>query len=619
MVSKFSFFQVIVLVLAGVALHTFFPAVFGLLFVLFIPGFIFTYALFRENEIDRMERIAFSLGLSISFVVLTVMSSNLYLEIPVTKANVILQVSLLCAFFGSVAAARRSRAVMSLYAGAADTLMLRTGNPKRTLRFLAPTVIVLLLTVNLFYPLVFSNADETYGGEYIRYDSSDGSFEEADRLKISRPYRIGFDNNLAFIGYDISQPLKRGKSAHINYYFRPEKDMRVQGVTVVTDFSIDDNIVFQNQFRFPLMNIAKGDIVLLSNNIMIPNSIPAGAYSMRISLLKEYSPVGADDSNEIGMINIPWYFDELYNPSMDAQHFYNGMIYNEMNITTKNTFAGRQRVYIFDNNIAFLGYDINPVVVSPGQEFEITYWWKALGSVDVDYTVFVHFIDSSGKIAFQHDHAPPRPTSEWLSGDIISEKYDVYIPSNTDEGIYRIRFGLYDAETSKRATLSSRNVRGNAPYLAQITVREKRLTDYYDSSPVRIFNTVDDTLQVRAVEVLNPVLADYGQIVVLGYALDALYRGETANLTYFVKTMGAGGNYSIRTLITDIDGAGLIALDVPVPLMDEGEVVAVVVAVDVPLDYGAGESLFTFGLRDDDSGEYVRGGRVVSDVVFVGG
>ena len=136
---------------------------------------------------------------------------------------------------------------------------------------------------------------------------------------------------------------------------------------------------------------------------------------------------------------------------------------------------------------------------------------------------------------------------------------------------------------------------------------------------MRIFNTVDDTLQVRAVEVLNPVLADYGQIVVLGYALDALYCGETANLTYFVKALGVGGNYSIRTLITDIDGTGLIALDVPVPFMESGEVVAIVVAVDVPLDYGAGESLFTFGLRDDDTGEYVRGGRVVSDVVVVGG
>ena len=619
MVSKFSFFQVIVLALAGVALHTFFPAVFGLLFVLFIPGFISTYALFRKNEIDRIERIAFSLGLSISLVVLTVMFSNLYLEIPVTKANVILQVSLLCAFFGSFAAARRSRAVMSLYAAATDTLMLRTGNPKRTLRFLAPTVIVLLLTVNILYPLVFSNADEAYGGEYIRYDPSDGSFEKADRLKISRPYRIGFDNALVFIGYDISQPLKRGKSAHINYYFKSEKDISVQEVTVVTDFSIDDNIVFQNQFRFPSIKQAKGHIVQLSNDIMIPNSVPAATYSMRISLLKDYSPVSADNSNEIGMINIPWYFDELYNPSMDAQHFYNGMIYNEMNITTKNTFTGKQRVYIFDNNIAFLGYDINPVVVSPGQEFEITYWWKALGSVDVDYTIFVHFIDSSGKIAFQHDHAPPRPTSEWLFWDVISEKYDVYVPSNADEGIYRIRFGLYDAQTGKRATLSSRNVRSNAPYLAQITVREKRLTDYYDGGPVRIFNTVDDTLQVRAVEVLNPVLADYGQIVVLGYALDALYCGETANLTYFVKALGVGGNYSIRTLITDIDGTGLIALDVPVPFMESGEVVAIVVAVDVPLDYGAGESLFTFGLRDDDTGEYVRGGRVVSDVVVVGG
>ncbi len=595
------YFLVIVFVLAGLGLYLFFPAVFGLLFVLFIPGLISTYALFREDEIDRMERIAFSVGLSISFVVLTVMFSNLYLEIPVTRASVILQVSLLCVFFGLAAAVRGSR----LW----DVLMLRTGNPKRTLRFLAPVVIVSLLALNIFYPLVFSGEGGTYGGEYVKY--SDGSFEEAEGLKISRPCRVGFDNGLVFIGYDISQPLRRGESAHVNYYFRSSEDMVVQGVSVVTDFGAE--VVFQNQFAFPLMELLKGDIVLLSNDVMIPDGVPVGGYSVGVSLFEGYFPVGADGSNEVGMINVPWYFDELYDRSMDVQFFYNGV-----NATAGSAFAGRQRVYVFDDKIAFLGYDMDPVVVSPGQGFEMTYWWRSLGSVDVDYTVFVHFIDSRGKIAFQHDHALARPTSEWISGDIISEKYDVYAPSGVSEGIYRIRFGLYDVHTGRRVALSSRNVRGNAPYLGQVTVREKRLSDYYSGGDVRIISTVGGTL-FGAVEVLNPVLVDYGPIVVLGYEFDALHRGETSNLTYFVKAVSVDGNYSIRTLITDVDGEGLIALDVSLPLMEDGEVVGVVVAVDVPLDYGVGESLFTFGLRDDDSGEYVRGGRVVSDVVFVGG
>jgi len=613
MVLRESSFRVIVLVLAGLGLYLFFPAVFGLLFVLFIPGFVSTYALFKEGEIDSMERIAFSLGLSISFVALTVMFSNIYLKIPVTRASVILQVSFLCVCFGLIIAARSSRVVMGVYAQAVDVLMLRTENPKRTLRFLAPGVIVLLLAVNIFYPLVFSMGKEVYEGEYVKYDSSEGSFEEVQGLKISRPHRIDFENGLVFIGYDISHPLKRGESAHVNYYFRSSEDMVVDGVTVVTDFC-DDDTAFQNQFGFPSMTLLKGEIVLVSGEIMMPAEVATGGYEMHVSLFRGYSPVGTDDSNEVGMINIPWYFDELYNRSMDVQFFYNGR-----NATTGNAGISRSRFYVFDDRIAFLGYDMDVGVVSPGHDFRMTYWWRSLESVDVDYTVFVHFIDSRGRIVFQDDHALARPTSEWISGNVISEKYDVSVPYSVSEGIYRIRFGLYDAVTGERVDLSSRNVRGDAPYLGQITVRKKRLSDYYSGEDVRTLNTVDDTLLVGAVEVLNPVLVDYGQFVVLGYALDALQRGKTANLTYFVKSLGVGGNYSIRTVITSVSSSGVIGFDVSLPLMDDGEVAAIVVAVDVPLDYGAGESLFTFGLRDDDTGEYVRGGRVVSERVVVRG
>ncbi len=605
----------IVFILAGIGLYIFNPtliiSISCLIFILFIPGFISTYTLFRTDDIDNMERFSFSIGLSISFVVLTLMFSNIYLKIPITTQTVILQVSALCILFTLSTATRRSRAVMSLYTAATNILMLRTEDPKKTLKLIAPLVIVLLLTVNIFYPLVFSNEDEAYEEKYIKYDPSDTHFKDTDKLKISRPFKISFNNSLTFIGYDISQPLKRGERTHINYYFRSEKDTLVQGITVVTDFSIDDNIIFQNQFRFPLMNLAKDDIISLPNDILIPYDLSIGEYSVTVSLFDGYSPLSADSSNKIGTINLPWYFDELYNPSMDVYSFYNGI-----SITAENAFAGKQRVYIFDNNIAFLGYDLDTGAISPGQEFKLTYWWRSLESVDIDYTVFVHFIDSKGRIAFQHDHALARPSSKWIPGDVISEKYDVSVPY-VDDDIYRIRFGLYDTVTGERVVLSSRNVKGDAPYLAQITVREKCLSDYYDGDTVRIFNTIDNTLQVDSIELSNPVLVDYGSIVVLGYELDALYCGESANLTYFVKSLGVGGNYSIRTLITDVDGAGVIALDIPIPSMKSGEVAAIVVAVDVPLDYGAGESLFTFGLRDNDAEEYVRGGQVVSESVVV--
>jgi len=48
----------------------------GSIFVLFIPGFAWTFAFFEKNEIDAIERIALSFGLSIALVPLTIFYLN---------------------------------------------------------------------------------------------------------------------------------------------------------------------------------------------------------------------------------------------------------------------------------------------------------------------------------------------------------------------------------------------------------------------------------------------------------------------------------------------------------------------------------------------------------------
>jgi len=61
--------------------------IFGSIFVLFIPGFAWTFAFFSKDEIDIIERIALSFGLSIALVPLTVFYLNYLLHIRITAIN----------------------------------------------------------------------------------------------------------------------------------------------------------------------------------------------------------------------------------------------------------------------------------------------------------------------------------------------------------------------------------------------------------------------------------------------------------------------------------------------------------------------------------------------------
>ena len=57
-------------------------AVFGLIYVLFLPGYVIARLFFKD--IDWIEKAALSLGLSIALVILSVMFSNMLLKIPIT-------------------------------------------------------------------------------------------------------------------------------------------------------------------------------------------------------------------------------------------------------------------------------------------------------------------------------------------------------------------------------------------------------------------------------------------------------------------------------------------------------------------------------------------------------
>ena len=57
-------------------------AILGLIYVLFLPGYVVVRCFY--NEVDWIEKAALSFGLSIALVIISVMFSNMVLKIPIT-------------------------------------------------------------------------------------------------------------------------------------------------------------------------------------------------------------------------------------------------------------------------------------------------------------------------------------------------------------------------------------------------------------------------------------------------------------------------------------------------------------------------------------------------------
>ncbi|MFI5268439.1 MAG: hypothetical protein ACHQ7M_13790, partial [Chloroflexota bacterium] len=80
---------------------------------------------------------------------------------------------------------------------------------------------------------------------------------------------------------------------------------------------------------------------------------------------------------------------------------------------------------------------------------EVVLQWRALTRPAADYTVFVHALDSSGKLAVQADGPPLGgnfPTGTWLPGETILDRHTLSLPP----GAYTLQVGLYELATLQR-------------------------------------------------------------------------------------------------------------------------------------------------------------------------
>jgi hypothetical protein len=121
----------------------------------------------------------------------------------------------------------------------------------------------------------------------------------------------------------------------------------------------------------------------------------------------------------------------------------------------------------FGGSARLLGYDLattqderrttntppSSFVVRPSSTLQVILYWQALTHLDRDYTVFVHLLDSTGRLVAQHD-AQPRggyfPTTYWDPGEFITDEHALEIPASLAPGGYTLTIGLYDLETGER-------------------------------------------------------------------------------------------------------------------------------------------------------------------------
>lgn len=111
----------------------------------------------------------------------------------------------------------------------------------------------------------------------------------------------------------------------------------------------------------------------------------------------------------------------------------------------------------FGDAIMLRGYSIAERTARPGDSLHLALYWFAQKQVTKGYTVFIHLLDSSGRVRAQVDSQPFQGmywTSLWNAGEAIRDEYQLELPANLPAGEYKIELGLYEFPSLKRLELA---------------------------------------------------------------------------------------------------------------------------------------------------------------------
>jgi len=122
-------------------------------------------------------------------------------------------------------------------------------------------------------------------------------------------------------------------------------------------------------------------------------------------------------------------------------------------LATVDISSAREGLANFADMMLLLEADVGRSGALPGEIVPVTLRWRALRSIDEDYTVFVQLIGPDGRLHGQVDMWPVQgsyPTSQWAPSGEVSDPYEVRLNPDAPPGPYRVEVGWYLLATMQR-------------------------------------------------------------------------------------------------------------------------------------------------------------------------
>jgi len=106
----------------------------------------------------------------------------------------------------------------------------------------------------------------------------------------------------------------------------------------------------------------------------------------------------------------------------------------------------------FSDQVMLLGYDLPDREVRSDETIPLTLYWKAMGPVPINYSVFVHLVRPPEHLWGQDDRLNPAdfPMTRWPTDKYVRDRHGLPVLPGTPPGEYEIEVGFYRQDSGER-------------------------------------------------------------------------------------------------------------------------------------------------------------------------
>ncbi|WP_322797759.1 glycosyltransferase family 39 protein [Thermoflexus sp.] len=128
----------------------------------------------------------------------------------------------------------------------------------------------------------------------------------------------------------------------------------------------------------------------------------------------------------------------------------------------------------FGEAIEVDGWGMTASPLRPGDVLGVAVRWRVLASIPTPYKVFVHVRGPDGRPVAQTDREPlgwRRPTTTWRPGEILEDRYGVWLPTELMPGRYPVVIGFYGPDGRRLPVFRDGQPAGEAWEIGIIEIR----------------------------------------------------------------------------------------------------------------------------------------------------